>query len=129
MNQGIHVGLTLYPFLGALFVFLVSFAGVFIAIGRLLNKQKSQCTKIKTIEGSMWKEGRPLLQSVKTCGEERSELNKTCDMILGKLGEMDRKQDKTTKKWDEQMVKIQLHMQKIDLWYIETHKDVKIKRL
>lgn len=121
MNQGIHVGLTLYPFLGAVFIFLVSFAGIFVAIGRLLNKQKSQCTKIKTIETSMWKEGRPLLQSVETCGEERKEFNKTCDMILEKLEEMDKKQDSANEKREKQIHKITLHMQKIDIWYAETH--------
>lgn len=123
MNQGLHVGLTLYPFLGALFVFLVSFAGIFIAIGRLLNKQKSHCDKIKTIEKSMWDKGRPLLQSTKGCVEERSEFNKTCDIILRKLEDMDKKQDETNEKRNKQIIEIQLHMQKIDLWYVETHKE------
>lgn len=122
MNQGVYGGLTLYPFLGAVFIFLVSFAGIFIAIGRLLNKQKSHCTKIKTIENSMWKEGRPLLQNVETCKEERAEVKETCNTILAKLGEMDKKQDEANKKREGQIQKINLHMQKIDLWYIETHK-------
>lgn len=133
MNQGLYVGLTLYPFLGTLFVFLVSFAGVFIAIGRLLSKQRNHCTKIKTIDNALWKEGRPLLQSIKVCKEERDEFKKdykegqgelknNCETILKKLEEMDEKQDGMNMKRERQIQKINLHMQRIDIWYAETHK-------
>lgn len=113
-GQIVQIDLTLFRFLTASFIFLASFAGLFISIGRLLNKQKAQCKKIETINNAMWKEGRPLLQSVK----DSKELHKE---IMIKLDEMDEKQDNVNKERTEQIGKIRLHMQKIDIWYTETH--------
>lgn len=101
---------------------LIVFGGIFITIGRLLAKQKNHCKYIEIINKAMWKNGRPLLQSIQESKELRIEYNKKHDKIMEKLDEMDEKQDKTNTKRDEQIGEIKLHMQKIDLWYIETHK-------
>lgn len=122
MTQGIQIDFTMFRFLTMIFFFLVSFAGIFITIGRLLNKQKTHCKNIKIINGALWKDGRPLLQSVKACKEERDEFKILCKEIIDKLNEMDDKQDKTNELRSKQIQKITLHMQKIDLWYKEKHK-------
>lgn len=122
MTPIVQVDFTIFRLLSMVFFFLVPFAGIFVAIGRLLNKQKNQCRDIKIINGALWKDGRPLLQSVKVCKEERDEVKESCDDILKKLDEMDTKQDASNELRSKQIQKIKLHMQKIDLWYIETHK-------
>lgn len=114
MAQVIQIDLTVFRFLIAGFFFLISFAGIFVMIGKLLSKQKTHCKSIKIITNAMWKEGRPLLQSVK----ESEKLHK---QIMDKLEKMDKKRDGVVKERNEQMRIIELHMQKIDLWYIETH--------
>lgn len=98
-----------------IFFFLVTFAGIFITIGKLLYKQKTHCRDIKIINNAMWKDGRPLLQSV---GESKELHNK----IMDKLDKMDKKRDEVVKERNEQMKIIELHMQRIDIWYTETHK-------
>lgn len=112
-GQTVQIDLTLFHFLTAGFVFLVSFAGIFVAIGKLLTKQKTQCKDIKILNNAMWKDGRPLLQSVKE-GKE------SYDKIMSKLNEMDEKQDDVNNERTKQISEIRLHMQKIDIWYTET---------
>lgn len=95
-------------------LFFVAFAGIFITIGKILNKQRTHCSKIGTINNALWKQGRPLLQSVKESEKLHSE-------IMDKLDTMDIKQDEVNKERAEQIGEIKLHMQKIDLWYEDKH--------
>jgi hypothetical protein len=120
--QIVQVDFTIFRLIAMAFVFLVSFAGIFITIGRLLNKQKVQCKDLKIINGALWKDGRPLLQSVEVCKEERDEFKILCREIIDKLNVMDKKQDESNVLRSKQIQKITLHMQKIDLWYKENHK-------
>lgn len=119
-----QVNLTVFRFVISLGFFLLVFAGIFVTLGKLLNKQKSHCTRIKFIDNALWQRGQPLLQSVATCKEEREDFKKVCDEILKKLGQMDTKQDEINSERGKQIENIRLHMQKIDTWYAETHKVV-----
>lgn len=123
MPQIIQVDLTMVRFLIMLFVLLISSAGIFIGVGKLLGKQKTNCNKIKVLNSALWDKGRPILQSVKSCEKINialsKELNGKCDEILGKLDTMDRKRDEAREKRDKQLEAIRLHLVQIDPTHIE----------
>ena len=117
-----QINFTVFRFVVSLSFFLLSFAGIFVTLGKLLNKQKSHCGSIKIVNNALWEKGRPLLQSVETCKEERNEFKIVCDEILKKLEHMDTKQDKINNERSKQIENVRLHMQRVDVWYAETHK-------
>ena len=122
MPQIIHIDFTVFRFVVSVILLLIAIGGSLIAVGRLLNKQKGHCNSLKILNNALWKEGRPLLQSVGDCKESRKEvqedLDSKYDVIIKKLEDMDKKRAEVVIARNAQIAKINKHVQRIELLYV-----------